>query len=1180
MPFSPDSPRHAPPGPFPSDDSTRDAASELPPPTDTARSDRPSRVVQPELLKHPSLLSGLRRTWRPSSEPSPSGGQPDRARHSERARNGSHASEQASGADGDDSERDLNRDFVPRDPFPRLDAERAEASAPIGDGVLCARWDTLAQGAGEPRRVLLIAHKSGAFAVWDCSDLDAWHELLSLRSLEAVLDPALSKRYPRGIGAIVDAVILPAGSCADPTIAVVTRRATSSSSHVLLYSLRTHRVAFSFDLTGIAHRVAVNRRFIVVSTTAPLALQLYSIPSFQPAPFSPIEDLVPSPFDGAPVFSLGQGGRLLAYATDRSLPSSRLDRSPAKPGAGLVAHPGFFGPDPVHSMGTSDLFGAGGSGGTLMSASGHVGGEVARKVSEGVLSGVKAIGEAGMSYWMTRSTSGRSSQEAGFTDSKLSKSAPAQGVVNFGKRLSFPSSPFSASKPLSLSSSPRDAEPSIVTGTVIVVDLLTRSITPNEGRSSRMQPHRSSTTLRTVAHFRPYQGHVALVSLSPSSASILTASAPSHSFDIFELQPASTIGVSATGVAASSDGSSGKVWHRYRLQRGFSAARATSASWTQDGRVVAVGTAKGTAHVYAIQPRGGKANFEDHFNAQVKNLADLPPLSITLSSVARIRSDIPITESGYSSLGPSPSFAFVPKSDTFASTFRPTGSDSLPAPQHASHNSNATREPSILDMLAFYPHLATAQMHRLQVIASSPTSAVAAAGRGDVGKLATTAVSGLTQLMKSRGGFNGSTQAGRAADDAKKDLVVSSSAQAEWRLARTADEEDVTEQLSEYDDAEAAKFRPARTRWSAYAEIETFSRSPRVLPRSIYQSHQFNFASLPVDHAASLAQGVYRAINTRPLEMRCEVLVRQGVSTTTQELGSAASLEVRSEPASFDQPIKTAMQTVLDNGAILSGSPQLPAPSFPVGVAAKQGSWMDSIPIRAVGPATFEGIERVRQGLGRVRLPNAGEIVDAARRRRSSAAAATNEFSSQAAYSSSISFEDDEAVFTDRLSIEDLASTSTSCTSQGDDGPAYKAQDGDEVDEWGWDEPLDGVVPALDPSPTLNFPPFDDDFENFELEQPVPVDTPLADRRGALGSSDSAPSNAAPSFSSKVELEPILTELAPVASSSPPLSSSTKPINPLLQVEQVHTPSLSSSPSSVSSRTSAAGEGKKKKKKK
>lgn len=189
--------------------------------------------------------------------------------------------------------------------------------------------------------------------------------------------------------------------------------------------------------------------------------------------------------------------------------------------------------------------------------------------------------------------------------------------------------------------------------------------------------------------------------------------------------------------------------------------------------------------------------------------------------------------------------------------------------------------------------------------------------------------------------------------------------------------------------------------------------------------------------------------------MRSEVQVRQGNHCESDEV----------HPGSFDQPIKSAMQTILDSeAALVSGSPKTLTPTFPNGVAGKQGRWRDAIPIRAMAPSVNEGLGRVRKELGRVRV---SAIVP---RRRASSSGAYGTVGEP--YSSSISFEDDDAVFADRMHSE---SGSTACTSE----PDASSDDA----SWGLDgleeEPdmeLDAGMSLLDEAP------FEDDVDDFALD--------------------------------------------------------------------------------------------------
>lgn len=594
--------------------------------------------------------------------------------------------------------------------------------------------------------MLLIGYRSGGVALWDCSDLDNFVELLNLSSLslpsEATPGPASKRRTLH----VVDGALLATQKTApESAVLVLLSRAPSSTStsgrsHLIFYSLRTHEVLARVAVPGIAHHLRINRRFLVVSTSSPLALHIFHVPRFDssevklvPASFSPIRDVAPSSFDGAPVFSLGNGGRLLAYASTTPLRSSRLGGLPAKPGHGILARPGVFDSkspldDGRGSLGLSDAP------------------EVARRVSEGVLGGVSALKEAGMSYWAQ--ASGRSSrgaspqayarpQSSRGSPTAYARSAPASRTVNMNRPAS------STIVVLDLLSAPQAA--SSIGGEGI--------LHAKPGRDVPLDP-------KTIASFVPCADPISQVSFSPASTHLLVAADGAHSFDVFELKPATVIGQSATSTGPAAD-SGANAWHRYRLERGITSAHAREVSWSPDGRFVAVSTAKGTSHIYAIHPAGGLPLLERHFGPHVVNSDTLPPLSLSLRASARVRSsatrgeETGVPASTTTSTALSARVAFVPYSVTAASSFAEEEGS-------AKRRSTASRSPPPLlaqDFLVFHPDGGNATLHRLspQEVVASPslstttTNAVAAASRGEIGKLATTAVSGLTQLMRSRG---------------------------------------------------------------------------------------------------------------------------------------------------------------------------------------------------------------------------------------------------------------------------------------------------------------------------------------------------------------------------------------------------------------------------------------------
>ena len=593
------------------------------------------------------------------------------------------------------------------------------------------------------RRVLLIGYRSGGVALWDCSDLDNFVELLNLSWLPSEVTPGpASKR--RKLHVVDGALLATPKTATESAVLVLLSRSpsstsTSARSHLIFYSLHSHEVLGRVAVPGTAHHLRLNHRFLVVSTSSPLALHVFHVPRFDssefnlaPASFSPIRDVAPSSFDGAPVFSLGSGGRLLAYASSTPLRSSRLGGLPVKSGHGILARPGVLDSKSIPDDGRGSL--------GLSDAP-----EVARRVSEGVLGGVSALKEAGMSYWAQ--ASGRSSRDA--SPQTYTRPQSSQGSPTANPR----SAPASGTVAMNL----RPAS-----SAVVVLDLLSAPQAASSiGRAHTTAGRDATFRPKIIASFVPSADPISQLSFSPASTHLLVASDGAHSFDIFELKPATVIGQSATSTGPVAN-SGANAWHRYRLERGITSAHAREVSWSSDGRFVAVSTAKGTSHVYAIHPAGGHPLLARHFGPHVVNSDTLPPLSLSLRASARVRSpatrgdETGIPASTATSMALSARVAFIPYPVTATSSF---GEEEGSAKRRSTTSRGPPPPLLAQDFLVFHPDNGNATLHRLspQEVVASPslstttTNAVAAASRGEIGKLATTAVSGLTQLMRSRG---------------------------------------------------------------------------------------------------------------------------------------------------------------------------------------------------------------------------------------------------------------------------------------------------------------------------------------------------------------------------------------------------------------------------------------------
>lgn len=137
-------------------------------------------------------------------------------------------------------------------------------------------------------------------------------------------------------------------------------------------------------------------------------------------------------------------------------------------------------------------------------------------------------------------------------------------------------------------------------------------------------------TGRTAALFEGSIASVSHISLSPSGRSVLVADTNAHTFHIYELRPRPIFDRTREYDS---------VWHRYALSRGYTTARVTSASWTEDERWVGVTTDKGTTHIYPLNPNIGGMTTDAHVTGEVIKLGCRhTPLSTTLSSPIKIKS--------------------------------------------------------------------------------------------------------------------------------------------------------------------------------------------------------------------------------------------------------------------------------------------------------------------------------------------------------------------------------------------------------------------------------------------------------------------------------------------------------------------------------------------------------------
>lgn len=165
---------------------------------------------------------------------------------------------------------------------------------------------------------------------------------------------------------------------------------------------------------------------------------------------------------------------------------------------------------------------------------------------------------------------------------------------------------------------------------------------------------------------------------------------------------------------------------------------------------------------------------------------------------------------------------------------------------------------------------------------------------------------------------------------------------------------------------------PSVTSWLAQAELSIHSLSTKIIPRSIYLSHQFTFQSLGEDYHALIRR--YRFdVGGAKIEVRREVEAIAFAAETSESFveGFAPRRDVRRASSSFDEPLASALGAGIESGRAPPVLPMLP------NGAPRSGpkSIRNAIPIRSISDNMSEGIGRIRtQFQQRVRSPRGGDI--------------------------------------------------------------------------------------------------------------------------------------------------------------------------------------------------------------
>ncbi|KAI0084206.1 hypothetical protein BDY19DRAFT_997921 [Irpex rosettiformis] len=866
-------------------------------------------------------------------------------------------------------------------------------SGDYGEDILWSRWDTLPiDDGGFARRVLVLGYRTG-LQVWDCTDLGSISEILNLNGA----------RWTD----IHQAQVLPTPSSTLAPDALAEQRPLlgilqvfPDAEKLVFYSLRTHKVIHTSSFQGLVS-FSPGPQFITVATARPPALHviasstfvtMYIVPSSIILPFAhtqPTEtnNAVPPPrqldqqttsqyshISAIPQPIFASNNRLLAFASIPTTPdaakqsSSRTPRTAlpeAQPDAGLKL--------PISQ---AEL------------------GSAALKLGGSVLSGMKVLG--GMAFTAARAgvTAAISSDTHQQTTTNYSPPAPGKfysrsAPAASGGTYPEPFSPTSETahgsegRPERLPDSPPPREERPKGGYAITVYDL------EPLKSGAEEP-------RLVAEFVASKDQpISRIIFSDDGTSLLVAFKDGQTMKVFKLRPTpSVFARQSVQGARSRRGSSGHVSPQterqldppsyvYDLKRGRTSGVVESLDWATDGRWIAIGTRKRTIHLFATNPYGGPSDDESHLEGRVVNVKEQQPLRTELDPILRIRALKPrrgeqqplplaFTFVSRSTLVPSPD----PYAHSFSPSSSPSSNRSIPtSPTFSSGGYNSQDQ----DILVFDPLDGMLSLRRIapsrrvqepaNFSTQSPRMSASNSlpGVSTIHRLAGTAAStdkqpsALTRLM------GGSTR-----------LICQEAHIATWILRRNTDWKEIRQPIRVTINAHVS-VRLAKSDWLAQAELSTCSRSPRLVPRSIYLKHQFSFFYLGEDYHA-LLRSHHLDVPATKVEVRRQVEVSGSGAGTGESFVSGSSLPSHAGySSSFDEPLASALSAELR-----STNPSPPViPMYPNGPISR--SLRPAIPIRnvaaGISDGMSEGLGRLRREIGKVRsprlVPRSGDSVSA-----------------------------------------------------------------------------------------------------------------------------------------------------------------------------------------------------------
>lgn len=234
----------------------------------------------------------------------------------------------------------------------------------------------------------------------------------------------------------------------------------------------------------------------------------------------------------------------------------------------------------------------------------------AKDIAKEMVNGVKSLGEFGY-HRLSNYFSPQQQQQQHYQDfttpAAAATTSPISSIPSSDTTTPYYPTP-SSTMPLSppppppspsgTSTSSSDHKPlsTASTGMVIIRDL-TKLPTKNS----------SPLSMSTVVHFKPHMHPLAILAFNPAGNLLISVSKQGHTFHVFSLY--------------SPDKHLGNAGHLYNLSRGYTDAQVEDCQFSVDSTWCAVTTARGTSHMYTINPYGGKPEINGHVNGKINNLS-------------------------------------------------------------------------------------------------------------------------------------------------------------------------------------------------------------------------------------------------------------------------------------------------------------------------------------------------------------------------------------------------------------------------------------------------------------------------------------------------------------------------------------------------------------------------------